>query len=87
MTYANQTLNDRAKQYGSYERNALIAQSIKAAMRNSPNWIWLQPCQRESLELIATKISRILNGNNNHVDSWKDIAGYATLVEDALAKA
>ena len=41
----------------------------------------LKSYQRESLDMIVHKIARILNGDPNHVDSWHDIAGYATLVE------
>jgi hypothetical protein len=40
--------------------------------------------QRESLEMIAHKISRIVNGDANYMDSWVDIAGYAQLVIDKL---
>ena len=40
--------------------------------------------QREGLEMIAHKISRILNGDPNYDDSWVDIAGYAQLVVDAI---
>jgi len=34
--------------------------------------------------MIAHKIARIINGDPNHLDSWHDIAGYATLVEQEL---
>jgi len=40
--------------------------------------------QWEALEMIATKLSRIVNGNPNKIDNWDDIAGYATLVADRL---
>jgi hypothetical protein len=40
----------------------------------------LLPHQRESLDMIQHKISRILNGDPNIVDSWADIAGYAHIV-------
>jgi hypothetical protein len=40
--------------------------------------------QRESLDMIAHKIARILNGNPNVHDHWHDIAGYATLVANDL---
>lgn len=33
----------------------------------------------------AHKQARILNGDPNYADSWHDIAGYATLVEQELA--
>jgi hypothetical protein len=36
------------------------------------------------LDMIFTKVGRILNGDSNHIDSWIDIAGYATLVADRL---
>lgn len=44
----------------------------------------MQDDQKEALEMIASKIARILNGNTNNEDSWRDIAGYATLVADRL---
>lgn len=34
---------------------------------------------QESLDMIANKISRILNGDCYYDDSWRDISGYATL--------
>jgi len=40
--------------------------------------------QAEALDMIFSKIARILNGDPNHLDSWTDIAGYATLVADRL---
>jgi hypothetical protein len=40
--------------------------------------------QAEALDMIFTKIGRILNGDPNHIDSWVDIAGYAKLVADRL---
>lgn len=82
--YENPMLNDRQKKYGSYESNARIAQNIKAAMRASPNWEILKASQRESLELIATKIARILNGDPHNPDSWHDIGGYSELIEHEL---
>jgi hypothetical protein len=40
--------------------------------------------QIEALEMIFSKLARILNGDPNYADSWIDIAGYATLVADRL---
>jgi hypothetical protein len=37
----------------------------------------------EALEMICTKIARILSGNPNDPDHWKDIAGYAELGGEA----
>lgn len=47
-------------------------------------WVSLASDQKESLEMIAHKIGRILNGDPNYSDSWHDIAGYAKLVGDRL---
>jgi len=44
----------------------------------------LMPDQEEALSLICTKIARIVNGDPNHIDSWRDVAGYAQLVADRL---
>ena len=77
-------LSDRQSTYGSFEAVAQVAQTLKASMAASKNWPRLRPHQRESLEMIASKIARILNGDPAHSDSWVDIAGYAQLVADTL---
>ncbi len=76
-------LNTRATTYGSFEDVAEFAQEMKNAIRmcNNPE---LDDDQIEALDMIASKIARIVNGDPNYVDSWIDIAGYATLVADRL---
>lgn len=78
------TLQERGKRYGEFSEHARITQSLKFAMTQSINWPILADDQKESLEMIAHKIGRILNGDPNYDDSWHDIAGYATLVADRL---
>lgn len=78
------TLIDRGKMYGRYEKQAEVSQRIKQAMGSHPGWHRLAYDQRESLEMIANKIGRIINGDPNYSDSWHDIAGYAKLVDDRL---
>ena len=39
---------------------------------------------REALEMICTKMARIINGDPTYADNWLDIAGYAKLVADRL---
>lgn len=80
------TLQERETRYGEYMDVAIIAQSIKYAMQQSKNWSELDPDQMESLDMIANKIGRILNGDPNYDDSWHDIAGYATLIAERLRK-
>jgi hypothetical protein len=79
-------LDERASQYGSYMQASDTAIRIKGVMHNAVarNEAHLYPDQLQALDMIATKISRIVNGNPNHTDSWIDIAGYATLVADRL---
>ena len=76
-------LNERAATYGSFEDVAGFAQEMKNAIRMCNN-SELDDDQIEALDMIASKIARIVNGNPNHRDSWLDIAGYATLVADRL---
>lgn len=77
-------LTERGSNYGSFDEHARITQNIKDAMRDSPNWVRLSPAQRESLEMLAHKIGRILNGDPNYLDSWVDIEGYTHLVVKLL---
>jgi hypothetical protein len=67
-------------------QSADTAVKIKGAMHNAiaRNDMHLYPDQLQALDMIASKMSRIVNGNPNLRDSWLDIAGYAMLVADRL---
>ncbi len=80
------TLAAREKNYGDFRDNARIAQNIKLAMQSSPVWIrgGVSYDIMEALDLIASKIGRMLSGDPNYIDNWHDIAGYATLIERRL---
>lgn len=82
----NTVLDARADQYGSFMQGADIAVRIKGIMHNAiaRKDMHLYPDQLLALDMIAVKISRIVNGNASHRDSWLDIAGYAKLVADRL---
>ena len=86
MTNINSIIEERGSSYGDFGSQALISQNIKAAMRHSPNWKKLPADMKESLEMVALKIGRILNGNPTYADSWVDIVGYAQLVVDRLER-
>ena len=73
-------LDEREKTHGSYANTASTAQALKDVMKQGTNWRHLDDTQREALDLIATKIARILSGNPHEVDHWRDVAGYANLV-------
>jgi hypothetical protein len=78
------TLAERGSRYGVWADQARITQNIKRAMADSPNWAALPDDMVASLDMIASKIARILNGDPTYADSWHDIIGYAKLVENRL---
>ena len=84
MSKLNSILNARGNRYGSFKSNAQVAQDIKSIMQFSSNWNSMPVYMKESLHMIAHKISRILEGDYNYDDSWVDIAGYATLVVEEI---
>lgn len=83
----DKTLAEREKTYGNYYHKAFIIQYLKGLMRSEDGWGNLDSDMQESLDMIASKIGRILVGNPNHVDNWHDISGYAQLIEQRLKAA
>lgn len=85
MTVDN-VVDERAITYGKFENLAEVSQRFKDSLhyflitRNK----YLAPDQQEAMELIFHKFARIVNGDPDHIDNWKDVAGYATLVADRL---
>lgn len=96
MADIRSTLDERGKTYGRFDGHAAITEAIiavllgpelwgnQAVVLRHTNWLRLEADQRQALRVIADKIARILHGDPNHVDSWHDIAGYATLIVDRL---
>lgn len=78
-------LLQRKETYGEFHGLATISQKLKSVMKDSANWAKIRDLEKESLEMIACKIARILNGDLCNADSWKDIAGYATLIMNTFA--
>jgi tetrahydromethanopterin S-methyltransferase subunit B len=77
-------LADREKTHGSFDDVAVIAQAIKEIIHKSCDHLYED--QVEALDMIATKMARILRGNQTYVDSWLDIEGYARLVRERIEK-
>lgn len=86
MSDLENTLKERGAQYGTLMENGLISQLLKEVMHNAKQWGKLDPDQKEAFDMIASKISRLLTGNPNHVDGYVDIAGYATLVANRIER-
>lgn len=86
---APQTLtHERGKTHGDFHDHANVTQLLKDAMRNfirldgTRPWDGLSAIQKESLDMNAHKIGRILAGNPSFKDHWADMAGYSQLVAD-----
>ena len=79
-------LDERAITYGRFVDVSRMAQRLKNVAHTGAGEQGraFAADQAEALDMIFSKIARILNGDPNHTDSWIDIAGYATLVADRL---
>lgn len=84
-----QTIKERGETHGDFSENAEIAQIIKNVFRGNAKdgWTNMPAEAREALDMIASKLCRILSGGYNYIDNWHDIQGYAALVEKYLYKA
>jgi hypothetical protein len=78
------TLADRTPKYGDFKEMSRVAQVIKYQIRAAGRWITMTPSMHEALDMIALKLARIACGDPTVIDSWHDIAGYATLIERQL---
>lgn len=85
MTDIQEILKERGSRYGVFSEHARITQDLKTTIQSGISWGLCAPDQREALEMIAHKIARIVNGDPDYEDSWRDIAGYAALVADKIA--
>lgn len=92
MSSVDNTLVERGNRYGRFEDNAAMSQHFKWVMRvhTDPNggspWARLSPVQKEALDQIACKLSRIFSGDPDYIDNWHDIAGYASLAEEDISE-
>lgn len=78
----DEILKERGQRYGDFTEHARISQSLKDVVWHECKE--MRPFQKEALEMILHKVARIINGDPDYDDSWKDIAGYAQLVVDRL---
>lgn len=75
----NDILAERQHTHGNFDTNAAFVQMLKQICHTEKTWSCLSSSQKEAIENICQKLGRIITGNPNHIDSWDDIAGYATL--------
>jgi hypothetical protein len=74
-------ITERHTTHGDFNQNAQISQDLKSVICTGENWQNLNYRQKEALDMIALKISRILSGHADHADHWDDIIGYARLAK------
>lgn len=86
LSDVHKTLAERGARYGEFPEHASISQCLKSVMRTGGAWQKLAADQKEALEMVAHKIARILNGDPDYDDSWRDCIGYLQLVLNRLLK-
>lgn len=86
MADINQILEQRKGTHGNFSDHAQVTQDIKTTMQQSKNWPDLPACMKETLDMIAHKIGRVLCGDPFHQDHWDDMIGYTKLTADILSK-
>ncbi len=87
----DKVLKDRGTMYGDYSKMAecicemqrLVAQYQP---KNESGRLHMTDAQHHSLDMIMTKIGRIITGNPNHSDNWLDIEGYARLARENIER-
>lgn len=77
-------LASRDHSHGDYKDTARIAQQTKELWHSQTGWGDLDACQKETLDMFATKIGRILAGDQNFRDSWVDLTGYSQLIVNRI---
>ncbi len=73
-------LDERGEQYGDYNEMCQVIWGLKKEIHPYALKRGMSPFVAEALDLICTKIGRLCTGNAQHIDTWQDIIGYATLV-------
>lgn len=83
-------LREREKTHGDFRKTSRIALELKHIFRRELGYNIgkgfnpsIDGRRGEALDMIATKLARILSGSEDCKDHWDDIAGYAKLGSEA----
>lgn len=88
MSKVNETLKERGAVYGDYKGGSEFRADVMQLITHryaEINGKLLDALHMVYIYDIVNKLSR-LAATPDHVDTWHDIAGYATLVEEALKR-
>lgn len=86
-TNVDDILNERGSRYGKFIDVSIATLAIQAAVYDNMTTDKLKsldPDMSVAIDMICHKLARIAVGDEEYVDNWVDIAGYATLVADRL---
>lgn len=84
MTDIQAVLAQRGGRYGTMLSNGKTSQALKSVLAAGTNWDLLEDDMKECVQMIAHKLSRIVNGDPTYADSWVDVAGYSQLIVERL---
>lgn len=79
-------LDQRSGTHGDFTEWALVSQQLKHALHTAPRWDIMSAVQREVLDAVAGKLARIVTGDPDFLDHYRDIVGYARRALDNTAK-
>ncbi len=88
MSNVNETLKERGAVYGDYKGGSEFRADVMQLITHryaEINGKLLDALHMVYVYDIVNKLSR-LAATPDHIDTWHDIAGYATLVEEALKR-
>lgn len=84
MSEINNTLNERGARYGKFKDVASTTQQLMSIVECGTNYEHLNAEQKTSLFMICNKMARIVNGDPNYIDNWRDVSGYSLLIVNEL---
>lgn len=79
MADIDQILAERGSNYGDWGLECRMNEIITETLATGEGWNQMAATQREAMRRLVVKMVRIANGNPDHLDSWKDLEGYARL--------
>lgn len=87
MNNIDSTLEDRGNRYGSYVDVSQTTMDLFATLcERMQGREGFHAYHIEALHMICNKLARTVCGDPMYADNWHDIAGYARLVENEIAK-
>lgn len=84
---AQLTTKDRNLTHGDPIAQFETAQQLKNELVRGPYWSDLNAVEKESIEMICTKLSRWVYGKPGHIDHPLDIIGYSAIAIESRHEA